>query len=66
MILISVAIFYSGIYALIGRLVGVSGIAGGFALMVPAFILLGLVYVKVFRIMESGLSQRPETSVSQP
>ena len=40
-------------YALIGRLVNFSGLAGSFALMIPVFVLLVLVYVRVFRIMES-------------
>ncbi|WP_456366752.1 MFS transporter [Thermococcus sp.] len=40
-------------YALIGRLVNFSGLTGSFALMIPVFVLLALVYVKVFGMGES-------------
>ena len=41
-------------YALIGRLVDFSGLAGSFVLMIPVFVLLALVYVKVFGMVESS------------
>ncbi len=40
-------------YALIGRLVNFSGLTGSFALMIPVFVLLGLVYVRVFGMLKS-------------
>jgi len=53
----SVSAFVGAVfYALIGRLVDLSGLAGSFALMIPVFALLGLVYMRVFGIMESRVS----------
>jgi len=53
-------------YALMGRFVNLFGLTGGFALMMPVFALLGLIYMRVFRMMKSSLFQHPETFVSQP
>lgn len=40
-------------YALIGRLVNFSGLVGSFALMIPVFALLGLIYIWVFRMVST-------------
>ncbi|WP_456443829.1 MFS transporter [Thermococcus sp.] len=44
-------------YALIGRLVNFSGLAGSFALMVPVFVLLSLVYLRAFEEKITALSE---------
>ncbi|WP_297477955.1 hypothetical protein, partial [Thermococcus sp.] len=43
-------------YALIGRLVNFSGLAGSFALMVPVFVLLAFVYVRVLGMIDATVS----------